>query len=241
MARRKKENRGAPPWMCTFADMATLLLAFMVLILSFSVQEQQMFVKVAASMKNAFGVQKLKPVVGDSTPMVIGLDLETVPLEARFQEKFAQIMEEEIRTGLVEVEEDEYSLIVRVKEIMAFASGSAEIKPDFRIFLDKLGEAVANSHAEVIVSGHTDDRPLRAGAPFKSNWSLSASRAVNVVEYWTGLPGIPPQRLSAIGYAHGRPVAPNTTPQGRAENRRVEFKIVPTQLGTAFEGITIIE
>jgi chemotaxis protein MotB len=242
MARRKKAGTGAPAWMTTFADMATILLCFLVLILSFSVIEKQKFVKVAASLKNAFGVQADKPVIGSATPKIIGLDLETVPLHVSFMENLAKALQEEINAGLVEVEEDESSLTLRVKDVIAFASGSAEIKPEFKPFLDKLGKAILENGAQVVVSGHTDNMPLRAGTPFRSNWGLSASRAVNVVEYWVDGFGIPPSLLSATGYAHGQPVAPNGNPLGRAENRRVEFKLTPTtQLGTVFEGINIFD
>jgi chemotaxis protein MotB len=242
MAREQKVQKGAPAWMCTFADMMSLLLCFFVLILSFSVMDQPTFVKVAGSMERAFGIQRENPHAGNPrNEMMISPNFESVPIESRFQRTLIEVVENELKTGLVEVEQEEDGLVLRVKEPVAFDSGSAEIKPHFRPFLDKLGKAAAELNAEVIVSGHTDDRPLQKEAPFASNWSLSASRAVKVVEYWSGKFDIPPRRLTAIGYAHGRPLAENITPEGRAANRRVEFKLMPSQSGAVFEGITIIE
>jgi chemotaxis protein MotB len=242
MARKQKQQNGAPAWMCTFADMMSLILCFFVLILSFSVMDQPTFVKVAGSMERAFGIQRENPYTGKPRKgRTVSPDFESVPIESRFHRTIIEVVEDEIKTGLVEVEQEEDGFILRVKEPLAFDSGSAEIKPQFRPFLDKLGKAAAELNAEIIVSGHTDDRPLRKEALFASNWSLSASRAVKVVEYWSGKFDMPPRRLIAIGYAHGRPLTENTTPEGRAANRRVEFKLMPSQQGTAFEGINLIE
>jgi outer membrane protein OmpA-like peptidoglycan-associated protein len=60
------------------------------------------------------------------------------------------------------------------------------------------------------------------------------------VEYWLARYPIPPERLTAVGHAHGRPLSANTTPEGRASNRRVEFKIMPSQ-AMAFEGFSLID
>jgi chemotaxis protein MotB len=242
MARKQKVSSGAPLWMCTFADMMSLLLCFFVLILSFSVMDKPTFVKVAGSLDRAFGIQKENPYTGNPrTEAMISPSFDSVPLESRFQRTLVEVVENEIKTGLVEVEQEEDGLVLRVKEPVAFDSGSDEIKPQFRPFLDKLGKAVVELNAEVIVSGHTDDRRLRKDAPFASNWSLSASRAVKVVEYWEGRFDMLPRQLAATGYAHGRPLTDNITPEGRAANRRVEFKLMPSKEGTVFEGITIIE
>lgn len=238
---KKKQSSGAPLWMCTFADMMSLLLCFFVLLLSFSVMDEQKFVKVAGSLEKAFGLQRINPYLGNPrSEKIVAPTFESVPLEARFQEELIEIIDEEVKAGLVEVEEQDEGLVLRVKEVVAFDSGSAAIKPHFRAFLDKLGKAVVELNAHVVVSGHTDDLPLRKKAPFESNWSLSAGRAVRIVEFWQARYNIPPERLSAVGYAQGRPVTANTTPEGRAKNRRVEFKIMPAQ-ALAFEGIPLID
>ena len=103
--------------------------------------------------------------------------------------------------------------------------------------LEKLGKVAVEADAEIVVSGHTDNVPLKKEAPFASNWGLSTSQSVKVVEYWTKKFKIPSHRLSAEGYADGRPVSSNDTEEGRARNRRVEFKIKPNQATPAFEGL----
>jgi chemotaxis protein MotB len=74
------------------------------------------------------------------------------------------------------------------------------------------------------------------GKPFETNWGLSTARAVAVVEYLAEKHRIPSSRLAAVGFADGRPIASNSTSEGRARNRRVEFEIKP-KAGQAFQGI----
>jgi chemotaxis protein MotB len=75
------------------------------------------------------------------------------------------------------------------------------------------------------VDGHTDAQQIGAGGPFANNWELSQARALSVVLYMSEELGIPPSRLAATGFGEFRPVASNDTPEGRAQNRRIELKL----------------
>jgi chemotaxis protein MotB len=237
---KKKESSRAPAWIVTFGDMMSLLLCFFIVLLSFSVMDKQKFVEVAGSLGKAFGIQEDTSFTGNPrAEKMVAPAFTSVPFEARFQREIMETISEEVKAGLVDVDEQDKGVVLRVKEVVAFDSGSATIKPDFLPFLDKLGKAVAKSDAQVVVSGHTDDRPLLKKTVYKSNWGLSAARAVSVVEYWEARYKIPPERLTAVAHASGRPVAPNTLSEGRARNRRVEFKIMPTK-AMAFEGLSPI-
>ena len=79
--------------------------------------------------------------------------------------------------------------------------------------------------------------PIRKDGPFTSNWALSAARSVAVVEYWAEKFKIPTHRMVACGYADGIPLAGNDTAEGRARNRRVEFKIELPQTALTFKGL----
>ncbi|MDK2959817.1 MAG: chemotaxis protein MotB, partial [Bacillota bacterium] len=79
------------------------------------------------------------------------------------------------------------------------------------------------------VEGHTDNLPINTYR-FPSNWELSTARATTVVRYLAEKHGIPPDRLSAAGYGEWRPVAPNDTPEHRAQNRRVDIVVLRTDL-----------
>ena len=228
---------GAPLWMCTFADLMSLLMCFFILLLSFSVMDAKKYKQVAGSMKDAFGVQKGKMATESVSGMeMISREMPAVPLQVQL--RVAQAVREEIDEGTIEADYGPDGLTLRVKGAVAFDSGRARIKPEFKKLLDKLGRVVADMDVMAEVSGHTDNVPLRKGqSSYSSNWSLSAARAVAVVEYWIKKFKIKPERLSAVGYADGMPLASNDTPAGRARNRRVEFKIRPKLADMVFEGV----
>jgi len=88
---------------------------------------------------------------------------------------------------------------------------------------------------KIEVAGHTDNVPIRpdARSRFASNWELSTARALAAIHFLTEKAGLDPRRVGAIGYGEYRPIADNTTAEGRAKNRRIEIAILPVQLAAA--------
>ncbi len=231
---------GAPLWMCTFADMMSLLLCFFVLILSFATMDKVKFAKVSGSLKDAFGVQREQTFqVSPTGEMMLAPSFEMVPFDVR--QELMEIVDAVEDSGLVETAEVKEGIIIRVKDQLAFASGQAKLQPKFKQLLNKIGKVIFEQEAKVVVSGHTDDVILKKDAPFKSNWALSAARAVAVVEYWNTKFKIPASHLSTAGYGAGQPIATNRNADGRAKNRRVEFLIKPTREGQAFKGLETMQ
>ena len=113
-----------------------------------------------------------------------------------------------------------------------FDSGQAVLRPEGRAELDKLATALLDLEKQIPaeinwvlrVDGHTDVRPLSATSPFKSNWELSAERAISVVQYLIGK-GVSPQRLVAAGFGEFQPIDPGTTEEAFSRNRRIELKL----------------
>ena len=113
-----------------------------------------------------------------------------------------------------------------------FDSGSAVLRPEGRTELDKLAGALLDLEKQIPadinwvlrVDGHTDIRPLTATSQFKSNWELSAERAISVVQYLIGK-GVSPQRLVAAGFGEFQPIDPGTTEEAFRKNRRIELKL----------------
>ena len=123
------------------------------------------------------------------------------------------------------VEEADKLKVIFVDKIL-FDSGSVEINAKGRELLLIMAGALKNSQdQEILVEGHTDNVPLSAALKkrFPSNWELSTARAAAVVRFLQEEAGIKPERLSARGYSFYRPVAPNTTEEGRRQNRRIEI------------------
>jgi chemotaxis protein MotB len=112
-----------------------------------------------------------------------------------------------------------------------FGSSQAEIEPGGRAELDKLAAALIQLEKDIPsdipwvlrVDGHTDARPIQGGR-FRSNWELSASRSIAVVQYLISR-GIAPQRLVAAGFGEFQPIDQGDSPEALARNRRIELRL----------------
>ena len=112
-----------------------------------------------------------------------------------------------------------------------FDSSKADLKPEGDAELDKVAAALIELEKQIPadipwvlrVDGHTDVRPI-TGGQFKSNWQLSAARAIAVVQYLVGK-GVAPQRLVAAGFGEFQPIDTGTTEDAYRRNRRIEFKL----------------
>ena len=345
-------KKGAPLWMATFADMATLLMAFFVLILSFSEMKTLKYTQIAGSMKSAFGVQKdvkvpdppkgtsllsqeFSPTVAEASVLVQvkqqttdttqkDLELKTeskkkdydvdaekekveialaeeiangqvevtikdnevvvelkgpgsvgeaehdkeqgfvpdatvelyakiadaqqvtdAPIKVQDQQsqqqqdekvlqeqqeqqakqevaKLQAILSDAVAQGLAEVEQEGTKIIVRLTEKGAFPGGGAQLNPDALPMIRALRDTINSNKGQVIVTGHTDNRQIRPGGEFPSNWDLSAVRAAAVADSLSSLMKIPRERLSVEGMADTAALNENASAADRARNRRVE-------------------
>ncbi len=230
---------GAPLWMCTFADLMSLLLCFFVLLLSFSVMDAQKYKMVQGSMKDAFGVQKqIRAIDNPSSEQIITTQFISTPLAVKVQRRIDEVVSEESHSNMIEVELSHDGALLRIKDSVAFQFGKATLRDNFKKLLAKVGKIIKEAEAKVTVIGHTDNIPLKKDGAFTSNWSLSTARSVAVVEYWADTLKIPTFRMTAVGMSDGKPIASNETSKGRAENRRVEFKIQVTQTALTFKGLS---
>jgi len=128
----------------------------------------------------------------------------------------------EIQSGSVDVETAGQKIIIRVREKASFGSGHAELKDGFRPLLGRVAEILKGSEGKIIVAGHSDNVPIYTER-FRSNWELSAARAVSVAHAMMEEADIPSKRFLIQGFADTDPVAKNDTPANRAKNRRVEI------------------
>ena len=362
---------GAPAWMSTFADMATLLMAFFVLILSFAEFNVPKFKQISGSMKNAFGIQRVIPTVeqpkgttilslnfspnptpsvtdnnkqqttetdqpkvelktkdndatkddgetenakelaqnimeavsqGDTEVQVetsgdkvvvsfdpvettekelkeavqkieaikaasgksetevlfggvekqlaqlsssskkngvneadsdegsnIGSSAETAKEEERkakiAEDKFKVALKEEMGEGLIDIEREEDKVIITVGSGGAFKSGSADLTSKAKLIMAKIAEVNEKGRSEILVSGHTDNKPLTFGSIYRDNWDLAAARSSSVVQELSKTGKLKPNRMKAISYGETQPVADNKSSSGREKNRRIEIEI----------------
>jgi type VI secretion system protein ImpK len=137
---------------------------------------------------------------------------------------FTGFLEPEVKAGLVAILERSGGTAIVIRGDGLFPSGSASVKPELRPLLERIGQELDRVEGKVLVTGHTDDRPIRT-LRFPSNWHLSQARAEAVVEMLAARLA-ERGRLTAEGRADTEPLGGNRTPEERARNRRVEILLL---------------
>jgi chemotaxis protein MotB len=137
-------------------------------------------------------------------------------------------MKNEIAKGQVTISELKGKLTVNMEAAILFDSGKADVKPEGLDILGKMVETLKNVKEKAIrIEGHTDNIQITGALvrTFPTNWELSAARAINVTKFLQEQ-GINPGNLSAAAFAEHKPVADNSTKEGRTKNRRIEITLV---------------
>lgn len=134
----------------------------------------------------------------------------------------------EIKNGKVTIQMRREGLVISLKEVGFFDSGSADLRDGAIPMLDRIAAVLSSRPYNLRIEGHTDNVPIHT-ARFISNWDLSAARAITIVSLFVQKYGISPERLSAGGYAEFHPVSDNSTSEGRAANRRVDVVVLAPQ------------
>ncbi|RAV28523.1 OmpA/MotB family protein [Sinomicrobium soli] len=126
------------------------------------------------------------------------------------------------------VEQRDGKVYVSMENKLLFGSGSWAVGQEGRRAVAELGKVLAqNPDISVLIEGHTDNVPYRGNGHIENNWDLSTKRATAIVRILRENPGIDAQNLTAAGRSEYAPVAPNTSPEGKAKNRRIEVILTP--------------
>lgn len=144
-------------------------------------------------------------------------------------DELVRSLQQEVNDKVVEIRQAGQRITVNVSDRILFDSGSPTVKTSGMAALMKIATVLAKVEDKRIdVEGHTDNVPLKGelAKVFPTNWELSAARATNVVRYLEEN-GVPSGRMAAVGKSMFRPVAKNTTAQGRQLNRRIEIVLTP--------------
>jgi len=149
---------------------------------------------------------------------------ELVQETERHAYELAEALHEQIISGEVEVEARGRKIIIRIKEKGSFVSGSADLKPEYRNVMHEIQSVLALKPGIILVQGHSDDVPINTPR-FRSNWELSAARAVSVAHELMRGGAVSSGRFEVAGKADTQPLVPNNSPENRARNRRVEIVI----------------
>jgi len=252
MRNRKKpeppEEEGSPAWMNTYGDMVTLLLTFFVLLFAFSTIDAQKWEEIVSSLSGTpfVAIQALDPgdVKADEQPLdetswdlpeptpaptvMEGMNVEEV--KERFNELYEKIKAHIEINGLqddLNVEMKNNVIVLHMSEAALFDSGRDDLKPAAIEMLPAICEMFVEYDIlieTIFVEGHTDTVPIQ-NAKFQDNDELSAARAVQVKRFMKKVSSINPAKIWPTGLGEYFPIADNSTNEGKARNRRVDFVI----------------
>ncbi len=182
-----------------------------------------------SSTRSCFDVQKrLEACEAGSAALQASNEADAERLK-KHRQRIEAGLKTEIAGGLARVSELKGRLSVSLVDTVLFNSGEAELRPEARDVLDKVGAFLKDiPDRDVRIEGHTDS--VAIGAKLKyihpTNWGLSAARSVEIARYLHEVVKLNPERLSAVGYGKYRPIADNSTAKGRSLNRRIEIQLV---------------
>ncbi|MFX3637326.1 MAG: flagellar motor protein MotB [Candidatus Pristimantibacillus sp.] len=251
--RDEHEEHVDESWLIPYADLLTLMLALFIVLYAVNSIDAKKFEEMgkafSVTLNSGTGILDQSNILVNSRQ----IDSKSKDVSENEEKKNSEQQEQEltIRT-LMNTEKDELKmmkdqidryiekrkmntmletnlsnsqLMITISNNAIFESGEAEIKPESQ----KLAIAISNilqqyPEYQINVSGHTDNRPIST-EEFESNWFLSSRRAIRFMDIILQNKNLNPQLFSAAGYGEYRPIASNSTPVGRAKNRRVEVSI----------------
>jgi chemotaxis protein MotB len=249
-----RKKRAPPPenherWLISYADFITLLFAFFVVMFAASQADKGRAQMVSDSVKRALQGEKLSSMIaavlggsadnaGKGNAMMRGPGGAQKATEEKKDPKVAELvpsmemltaeLKADIDAGRIQVNMEPRGLVVSFKQAALFPSGEDEVSPEAYGGLEKVAGAISKLPNPVRLEGHTDSVPIST-ARFRSNWELSAARAIAIMDLLSKRFNLPRERLSIAGYADNAPVASNDSDAGRARNRRVDVVILNEQ------------
>jgi chemotaxis protein MotB len=195
------------PWLLSYADLVTNLLAFFVLLVSMATISFETI---------------------DALPTAFSSKARTEPNLKTLSTDVKQLVESEGLTGQVLAQLDTEGLAIAIQDKIVFDSGKASLSGEGGKLVEKIARLLNKlpERYHVVVEGHTDDVPI-ATAQFPSNWELSAARALQVRRELSKA-GVEEKRIAITAFADTRPLPPEETDsreEQRRKNRRVVIRV----------------
>jgi len=248
MSRREKapDRVSHERWLVSYADFITLMFAFFVVMFASSQVDKHKAVKLAAAIEDAFQEMGIFQTASSRLPLVTtdlvpkenvqtiengkglaGQGQMLLPVEklADLQKQLERALAQELQRHEVALTAGHDGLIISLREIGFFDSGSAQLRPTSEATVRRIAGTLAAQPNNIRIEGHTDNVPIH-NAQFASNWELSTARATEMIRLFITHYHFPATRLSAAGYAEYHPVASNQTVESRALNRRVDIVVL---------------
>lgn len=212
--RQRRDDGDDDEWLITYSDAITLLLAFFVLIVTFSEVDLPRFEAVQAGIAQQLGQRSV------------------VRPASQLRAELLTTVDSLGMADAVRVDTSRRGIEIELAANAFYRPGAAEVRPEARPVVAEIARTLLSPRYDrflVSVEGHTDDSPI-ATAQFPSNWELSAARATTIVRLFVD-DAMPPHRLQAVGLADTQPKVPNrdiagaSIPENQALNRRIVVRV----------------
>jgi len=249
MRRKRHFQEEAHPdrWLISYSDFVTLLFAFFVVLFAATYRDNQAIRKLSQAIHNGFQTMGAFSAdesgyggVYSSSPPTADLSNSRVPAPVlrnaqppspssvdvfQLRHELESAMGKELQNHEVVMQVTPEGFVISLKELGFFDSGQARLLPGADEKLERIAKILSRPGLELRVEGHSDNQPIH-NAQFSSNWELSTARAMSVLLLLVNEGGFDPKHISAAGYGEFRPVADNSTIEGRRSNRRVDLVVV---------------
>jgi chemotaxis protein MotB len=239
MMRKKKghhEEHVDEAWLLPYSDMLTLLLALFIVMFALG-QTDKAKLEVASREFNIIFAGGSGVMQKDGNSIISmddesgqgGSGINSAEAEEDKMIEIKKMLEQEIGkegySDKVKVDLTSEGLEIAIQDAALFKSGDADVLNDVSPLLSKISNMLHDLDNKVKIEGHTDNVPI-SNTKFRSNWDLSATRAINVMNLMVASAGISPDKASIEAHGEYMPKYDNNTEAGRAKNRRVEIIVV---------------
>jgi chemotaxis protein MotB len=231
----REDGAGMERWLLTYADMITLLLALFIVLFALSSIDKKKYEAFRTGVVQTFSPRTV-PLPG-GTGLLQQTSLATHPgtAKATIPPNPLVNVEQRIQAALSQAGVSQYAVVTlerrgvvirMLTDKVFFATYSADLGDVGSRVVDAVGQVATTVPNSIQVEGYTDNQPITGSGPYRTNFELSAARAMTVVDRLAGADHVAPGRLSGVGYGDTRPIAAEDTPAHQAANRRVDVVLL---------------
>jgi chemotaxis protein MotB len=197
----------------------TLLLGLFIILYAISNIDLTKYQKMMTAMGSIFGNSGDIPTLNDTQRDVITTSTE------KLKDDLNTVIKRYHYDKSVTLEENERGVVLHILDDILFPSGQAVLNEQSKSILHQLALIIRDLPNDIRIEGHTDNVKINSSL-YPSNWHLSVNRALNTAYYLMQSESLSPEKLSIVGYSEFKPLADNSSPEGRAKNRRVDIVII---------------